>query len=243
MQTLNHQMMGYDRAITMFSPDGRLLQVEYAKKTVKQGSTAIGMVAKDGVVFITDKRIVSKLIIPSSVEKIFQIDDHIMATSAGIISDARILIERSQVKAQQYFVQYDSQIDILDVVKDIANLKQYTTQSGGLRPFGISMIIAGVDVNGSTMYVTDPTGIYFQYKAVAIGEHDKEVEDILQVEYKESLTINDCIKVGIAALMKVVGDEFDVARVDAAYIKNDAKQFTRLTQEQVAAIQSELKKK
>ena len=80
MQPMNHQVMGYDRAITMFSPDGRLLQVEYAKKTVKQGSTAIGMAVKDGIVFVTDKRIVDELIVADAIEKIFKIDDHIAAT-------------------------------------------------------------------------------------------------------------------------------------------------------------------
>lgn len=236
MNTASHQMMGYDRAITMFSPDGRLLQVEYAKKTVKQGSTAVGIVAKDGVVLIADKRIISKLIIPSSIEKIFQIDEHIAATSAGIISDARILIERAQVKAQQYFVHYDSPIDTLDIVKDISNLKQWTTQSGGMRPFGVSLIIAGVDGNGPLLYVTDPTGIYFQYKAVAIGEGDKDVEEIMQKEYKDNLSINDCVKLGISALSKVAGDEFDLRRIDCAYIKTDEKKFTRLTADEIAAL-------
>ncbi|MFT4312132.1 MAG: archaeal proteasome endopeptidase complex subunit alpha [Candidatus Woesearchaeota archaeon] len=221
MQTLNHQMMGYDRAITMFSPDGRLLQVEYAKKTVKQGSTAIGICAKDGIVLIADKRIANKLIIPESVEKIFEVDSHIALTSAGIISDARILVERAQLKTQQYMVQYDSSIDVLEVVKDIANLKQMTTQSGGLRPFGVSLIIGGIDHSGPKVYVTDPTGIYFQYKAVAIGEHDRDVDEILQRDYSDDLTVDDCIKLGHKALKEVLGDQYDQKRIDCAYIKTD----------------------
>src|SRR3990172_8648848 len=124
-----HQLMGYDRAITMFSPDGRLLQVEYAKKTVRQGSTAIGLVCKDGVVLITDKRIVDTLVVAESVEKIYQIDDHIGATASGILSDARVLIERAQLKAQQHRITYDSAIDTLTIVKDICDLKQVCTQS------------------------------------------------------------------------------------------------------------------
>src|SRR5512141_472881 len=135
MQPIEHQMMGYDRAITMFSPDGRLLQVEYAKKTVHLGNTAIGMACKDGVLLVTDKRLVDKLVVPEAIEKIWQVDDHIMMTAAGILSDARILVERAQEKATGYRVTYDSPIDILSVVKDIANLKQFCTQSGGLRPF------------------------------------------------------------------------------------------------------------
>src|SRR6056300_825700 len=126
MQPMPHQIMGYDRAITMFSPDGRLLQVEYAKKTVKQGSTAIGIVCKDGVVLVTDKRIVDKLVVPESVEKIWKIDEHIGSTASGIISDARVLIERGQVLAQQHRFNYDSPVDIIQIVKDICNLKQIT---------------------------------------------------------------------------------------------------------------------
>src|SRR3989338_11170708 len=102
MQPMPHQLMGYDRAITMFSPDGRLLQVEYAKKTVKQGSTAIGIVCSDGVVLVTDKRIVDVLVVPESVEKIYKIDEHIGATASGILSDARVLVERAQLRAQQH---------------------------------------------------------------------------------------------------------------------------------------------
>src|SRR4030042_468256 len=131
MQPIQHQMMGYDRAITMFSPDGRLLQVEYAKKTVRQGSTAIGISCKDGVILVTDKRLVDKLVVSDSVEKIWQIDEHIGATASGIISDARVLIERAQIVAQQHRVTYDSPTDILSIVKDICSLKQITTQSGG----------------------------------------------------------------------------------------------------------------
>ena len=124
MQPMPHQLMGYDRAITMFSPDGRLLQVEYAKKTVRQGSTAIGIVCKDGVLLVTDKRIVDPLVISESVEKIFQIDSHIGSTASGILSDARVLIERAQLKSQQHRITYDTDIDILSIVKDICDLKQ-----------------------------------------------------------------------------------------------------------------------
>ena len=119
MQPMQHQMMGYDRAITMFSPDGRLLQVEYAKKTVRQGSTAIGMVCSDGVLLVADKRVVDSLIVPESVEKIWQIDDNIGAAASGILSDARVLIDRAQLKAQQHRVTYDSEIDTLTIAKHI----------------------------------------------------------------------------------------------------------------------------
>jgi len=233
-------MMGYDRAITMFSPDGRLLQVEYAKKTVRQGSTAIGMVCRDGVLLVTDKRIVDKLIVADAVEKIWQVDDHIAITAAGILSDARILVERAQVKAQENKVVYDSPIDVLTIVRDIANLKQMCTQSGGLRPFGVSLLIAGVDEDGSKLFETDPTGIYFQYKATAIGEGELEVKAILAKDYKDNMSVEDGLKLAVSALKKVVTDGFEADRIDAVYITTDKKNFEKVSRERIAKVLNSL---
>lgn len=231
-----HQIMGYDRAITMFSPDGRLLQVEYAKKTVRQGSTAIGMVCKDGILFVTDKRIIDPLIVASAVEKVWQIDDHMGATASGILSDARLLIERAQLKAQQHRVTYDSPIDTSSIVKDIASLKQICTQSGGLRPFGVSILVGGIDIDGPKLFETDPTGIYFQYKATVIGEGEPEVEEILHKEYKESITIEEGFKLCLKALKKVVDKGFNADRVDAAYIKTDEMKFNKISKARIEKV-------
>ncbi|MBT3463869.1 archaeal proteasome endopeptidase complex subunit alpha [archaeon] len=236
MQPMDHQMMGYDRAITMFSPDGRLLQVEYAKKTVKQGSTAIGMSCKDGVLLVNDKRIVDKLIIPDSVEKIWKIEDHIMITAAGIISDARVLIDRAQVRAQQHMVTYDSPIDILAVVRDLCNLKQICTQSGGLRPFGVSLLIAGIDNGTPKLYETDPTGIYFRYRATAIGEGENEIEEILYKDFKDTMTIDEGLKLSVNALKKVLEENIKPERIDAAFIKLGDNKFTKVTKKRIAEL-------
>jgi len=241
MQPMPHQLMGYDRAITMFSPDGRLLQVEYAKKTVRQGSTAIGIVCSDGILLVTDKRIVDTLIVPESVEKIYQIDDHMGATASGILSDARVLVERAQVKAQQHKVTYDTEIDTLTIVKDICDLKQMCTQSGGLRPFGVSLLIAGIDNKKPKLFETDPTGIYFQYSATAIGEGEVEVEEILKKEYSQSITVEDALKLSIKALKKVLSDNFKIERIDAAYIKTDEKKFSKFSKAKLEKTASEVK--
>ncbi len=234
MQPMQHQMMGYDRAITMFSPDGRLLQVEYAKKTVRLGNTAIGMVCSDGVLLVTDKRIVDKLVVPEAIEKIWQVDDHIIATAAGILSDARILIERAREKATGYRVTYDSPIDTLTIVKDLCDLKQYCTQSGGLRPFGVSLLIAGIDEAGVKLFETDPTGLYYQYKAVVIGEGETEVEEILHKEYKESLTLEDGLKLCIEALKKAIdAKEFTADRIDAAVIRTKTLKMEKIGKERI----------
>ncbi len=242
MQPMSHQVMGYDRAITMFSPDGRLLQVEYAKKTVKQGSTAIGMVCSDGVVLITDKRIVDPLVVADSVEKIFKIDEHIAATASGILSDARVLVERAQVRAQQHHVSYDGPTDVLSIVKDICDLKQICTQSGGLRPFGVSLLVAGVDSSGPLLFETDPTGIFFQYRAAVIGEGDGEIEKILQKEHKSDMNMEAALKLGLKALSKVI-EGITLERIDCACIPNNTRKLNKLPKAKIDKIFKEVKKK
>lgn len=233
MEPIQHQMMGYDRAITMFSPDGRLLQVEYAKRTVKLGNTAIGITCKDGVILVTDKRIKDELVVPESIEKIFKIDDHLMSTAAGILSDARVLIERAQVKAQQHKIEYETPIDNLSVVKDLCNLKQMCTQSGGLRPFGVSLLVAGVDENGVSLYQTDPTGLYYQYKATAIGENASEVEEKLKEHYKPSMTVKEGLKLAIKILRDVLEDKFNTNRIDAAVVKSENPAMQRIENKEI----------
>ncbi len=232
-QPMPHQLMGYDRAITMFSPDGRLLQVEYAKKTVRQGSTAIGIACKDAVLLITDKRIVDSLVVPEAVEKVFEIDEHIAATASGILSDARVLAERAQLRAQQHRVTFDSPIDTLSIVKDISNLKQICTQSGGLRPFGVSLLIAGVDETGAKLFETDPTGIFFQYKATVIGEGETDIEELLKKEYNENMSLQDGIRLGLKGLSKFLGKDFSLERIDGAYITIAERKFTKLTRSEI----------
>ena len=241
MQPMPHQLMGYDRTITMFSPDGRLLQVEYAKKTVRQGSTAIGMVCSDGILLVTDKRIVDKLVVPESVEKIFQIDDNIGATASGILSDARVLVERAQVRAQQHRVTYGTDIDTLTVVKDICDLKQICTQSGGLRPFGVSILVAGIDNETPKLFETDPTGIYFQYKATVIGEGEVEIEEIMHKEYNDKMSINESLALALSALKKVLGENFSLERIDAAYIKIKEKKFRKFVKGEIEKAYANIK--
>ncbi len=229
----NKQMidkMGYDRSITMFSPDGRLLQVEYAKKTVKQGSTALGIACKDGVVFVVDKRVTSKLMVPEAIEKMFRIDDHIGATAAGLIADARVLVDRSQLRAQQHAVTYDTKIDVISIVKEVCDLMQVCTQSAGLRPFGVSMLVGGVEDDGDVkLFVTEPYGLYWQYKAAAIGEGEMEVEEILLKKWKPSLTIEEGLKIGLEAMKEFLKKDYSVERVDAAFVGVKDRRFTKLT--------------
>ena len=234
--------MAYDRAITVFSPDGRLFQVEYAREAVKRGTTTVGLKFDNGVALIIDKRITSKLVVSESIEKIFQIDDHIGATASGILSDARVLIERAQLKAQQHKVTFDSPIDTLSIVKDMCNIKQICTQSGGLRPFGVSILVAGIDNDGPKLYETDPTGIYFRYVATSIGEGEVEVDEILHKNYNTNLTVEEGLKVAVKALSKVLGTEFNIDRLDCAYIKTEQKKFKKFSKQKLEKILGEAKK-
>ncbi|MAG45509.1 MAG: proteasome endopeptidase complex, archaeal, alpha subunit [Nanoarchaeota archaeon] len=228
-ETVNHQMMGYDRTSTMFSPDGRLLQVEYAKKTIRQGSTAIGMVCKEGVLLLTDKRFANRLIVGESVEKLFQIDGHLGATISGFVSDGRILIEKARIRAQQHRVTYDEPIDVLELVRGICDMKQWFTQVGGARPFGVSILFGGVDEDGeSKLFATEPSGIFFQYKAVAIGEGEVEVSNILDKEYKDGMSFNEGISLAMRALRKVLGKDFDINRISAAFVGVDDKKYRKI---------------
>ena len=233
MESIQHQMMGYDRAITMFSPDGRLLQVEYARRTVRLGNTALGIVCSDGVLLVTDKWLVDKLVVPEAVEKIFKIDEHIIATAAGILSDARVLVERGQVKAQEHKIQYSTPIDVISIVKDICNLKQYCTQSGGLRPFGLALLLAGIDESGLSLYETDPAGLYFRYKARVIGEGEQEAEEILHKEYRDDITVEEGLKLALKILKKTLNSNFKPERIDATVIYKENRQQVKIPKEKI----------
>jgi len=225
MQEGAHQMMGYDRASTMFSPDGRLLQVEYAKEAVKQGSTAIGCVCKDGVILIVDKRVADNLVVADAVQKIFQVDNHMAATATGYIMDGRVLIERSQLIAQQHQITYSVPMDTMTLVKEVSDIKQSYTQYGGARPFGVSILFAGVD-DAPVLYATEPTGIFFEFKATAVGEGAEAVKEILRKEYSPEISMQDATKMCVKALKRVLGKDFDGARVDGAYISAEDKMYT-----------------
>ncbi len=210
--------MGYDRAATMFAPDGHILQVEYAEKTVRLGSASIGILGKDCVVIISDRRQKDSLIVENSANKIHEIDEHIIAVSAGITSDARILVEKARMVAQQHRVTYDSAPSTESVIRDIADVQQQFTQYGGARPFGTSMMFGGY--NGEpVLYTVDVTGNYLRYKANAIGEDDEKIKKLLREKYTNDLSSKDAIKLGLSIFKEVQGDEFNVDKFDVGIVK------------------------
>ncbi len=230
---MQHQAMGYDRTATMFSPEGHLLQVEYAEKTVRLGSSSIGIVCSDGVLIISDKRTEDKLIVKQSAAKIFEVDSHIIMSTAGITSDARVLIERAQVLAQQHRVTYDSPIEPELVIKDIANVKQQFTQYGGARPFGVSVMIAGIKNKKPELFTSDVTGNYFAYYANAIGENDDKIREKLREKYKKDLTIKKAAKLALDIFKEIQNTKFDISRFEICYIENQEGKMKRLEGEEI----------
>jgi len=227
---MQHQMMGYDRSATMFSPDGHILQVEYAEKTVRLGSASIGMLCKDGVVIIADKGFKDELIVQKSAEKIYEIDEHIIASAAGILSDARILVNQTRLIAQQHRITYDSPIEVESVIREISDIQQQFTQYPGARPFGVALMIAGKSGEEFKLYTSDITGNYFEYKAIAIGENDEKIKEDLRKNHKKENTIEENIKLGFDIFKKVLGTKFDANRFNVAYINKDGK-LKRLKEE------------
>ncbi|MEM4703036.1 MAG: archaeal proteasome endopeptidase complex subunit alpha [Candidatus Pacearchaeota archaeon] len=231
---MQHQVMGYDRAATLFSPEGRILQVEYAEKTVRLGSASIGMVCSDGVFIITDKRIVDSLMVPEFSMKIYQVDDHIIASAAGVLSDARVLIERAQLTAQQHKITYEEPIDVESVMKEIADIKQAYTLHGGVRPFGTKIMIAGINPDETAkLFVSEVTGNYFCYKATAIGENDEKIIEMLRESYKETMNIEQGIKLALSIFKKILGKSFNIARFEAYYVNKSDQKAKRLLPEQL----------
>ena len=231
---MQHQVMGYDRSATMFSPDGHILQVEYAEKTVRLGSASIGIKTKDGVVIIADKGYKDELIVPESADKIYEIDEHIMASAAGILSDARILINQTRIIAQQHKVTYDSPIDVESVIREISDIKQQYTQHPGVRPFGVALMIAGKNGAECKLYTSDITGNYFEYNAIAIGENDEKIKEELRREYRKTMTTKEAIKLGVDIFKRILGAKFDIQRFNIAHIDNQEGKLKKLNKEEIS---------
>ncbi len=212
---------GYDHGITTFSPDGRLFQVEYARESVKRGTTTAGLKFKDGIVLVCDKRIASRLIIPESIEKLFKIDGHIGIATSGLVADARQLVSRARVEAQVNRITYSDKIPLDTMTKKICDFKQSFTQYGGSRPFGTALLIGGVDDNGIHLYETDPSGAYQSYHAGAIGSGRNTVVEFFENNWKPNMTLNAALKLGLEALRDANDQELNREAVEVAVIDSN----------------------
>ncbi len=231
--------MGYDRGITVFSPDGRLFQVEYAREAVKRGTTTIGIKTKDGVALVVSKIISSKLVEPDSIEKIFHIDKKISLATSGLVGDARVLVDYARVVAQVNRVSYDERIDISTLVKRICDYKQTYTQYGGVRPFGTALLIAGVDEDGPHLYETDPSGAFQAYKAGSIGMDREEVQEVFDEEYREDMTLDEGIVLALKGLKRASEGDLDPSSLEIVVITT-TEDFRKIGEDKIKEYLSDL---
>jgi len=220
----------YDEVITVFSPDGRLLQVEYALETVYRGPTIIGVSCPEGVVIGAEEVVDSSLRDPIFSEKIYEVDEHLGAAIVGLSSDARVLIDYARIYAQSNRLMYDEPADVEIIARGIGDLMQLYTQHAGVRPFGVSIIFAGVDKVGSRLFTTDPSGSYRAYKAVAIGIGHDTVQNLLEKEYLEDLKLDETVKLAGKCLAKARTEK---STVRIAVIPSETRRFRMLTAEEV----------
>nr|CAD2186748.1 unnamed protein product [Meloidogyne enterolobii] len=197
----------YDRAITIFSPDGRLFQVDYAQEAVKKGSTAVGVKGKDCIVIGVEKKSVPVLQDDRTIRKIHKLDDHVMAAFAGLSADARVLIDRARVACENYKLTLEDPVTLEHISRTIADLKHEFTQTTGRRPFGVSLLVGGFDPDGTPhLFITEPSGVYYELLAGSIGRNEKVVKEYLEENYNDGNVSNEnlVLKLVVKALVPVV---------------------------------------
>jgi proteasome alpha subunit len=222
------QQQAYDRGITIFSPDGRLYQVEYAREAVKRGTASIGVRTADGVVLAVDKRIRSPLMERTSVEKIHKADDHIGIASAGHVADARQLIDFARRQSQVNQLRYGEPIGVETLTKAVTDHIQQYTQVGGARPFGVALIIGGIEDGEPRLYETDPSGTPYEWKALAVGADRGEIEDYLEEHYDEQMDLDAGVGLALAALASVNDGHLSPEGIGVATVDAETETFTSL---------------
>ncbi|HLD56736.1 MAG TPA: archaeal proteasome endopeptidase complex subunit alpha [archaeon] len=232
MQPVPPSYMAYDRAITVFSPDGRLLQVEYARQAVKKGSTSVGLRTEDSVVLGAIKT-TAQLAVDGSSKKIFQIDDHAGLTSSGLLADARDLVEFGRVKSQIAKITYGGPISISTLTKHIADKKHIVTQYAGVRPFGVGFLIGGVDETGPRLFETDPSGTIIEWYAQSIGRGSDKSKKVFETGYKPKMKEEEAVKLVLNALRSGEKD-IEAKDIEVSVIKlND---FRRLSEDEISRL-------
>ncbi len=226
---LGNQNMQYDRAKTIFSPDGRLFQVEYAREAVKKGSTSIGMTYENGVLLIATRK--TPKLQARNPEKVFKVDDHLGVCTSGLVADGRVLVDEAREKAQQNRMTFGEPITVQSQAKFLADIKQRFTQYGGVRPFGLAMLTGGIENGETELYQSDPSGILKEWKAVAIGKGSEKVMNIFEEEYEENMEEHDVINLAVKVL-KEVDEELEAENIELCLI-NEKDMFRRVEPEEL----------
>lgn len=223
----------YDGAITIFSPEGRIYQVEYALELVKRGSPIVGIKCEEGVILAAVEPKLSKLAAPSNSKKIFRIDDHVGVAIAGLSPDARILIRQARLYSQGNKMTYDEPVDVEDLTSAVGDLLQRYTQNAGVRPFGVSLLFAGVDKFRVSLIATDPSGSYRGYKATAIGRNSEKAKKVLSDQYRDQVTLDEAVGLAIEAIKEASEDDLSADGVNVAVVSTDTKVFKTLGSEEI----------
>jgi len=226
---------GYDRAITVFSPDGRLYQVEYAIETVKRGTIALGIKTKYGIIFAADEKPRKFQVVEES-QKLFKVDQHIGIAAAGYIPDARGQVTDARFFSQSSKIVYDESVSIETVTKHIADQCQQYTQYAGARPIGVALIIGGIDENGNSLFLTDPSGTYIPYNAVAIGADSDRVTEFLKKHYKLEMTLEESKMLAISSINMVSDDAKGSEHIKISQIESDTKRFEIVDKNQITKL-------
>jgi len=227
--------LGYDRAITVFSPDGKLYQVEYASENVRKGWTTIALKTRKGGVIAAEKRKIAPLIDAKSVEKVYVIDTHIGASFAGLAADGRVLIDYARQVAMSYRFIYDEEIDVELLTRYVCDIKQLYTQHAGVRPFGVSLIFLGVDRKGVRLFRTEINGYYFGYLALALGMGEQVATQFLEKHYNEDLDVKEQILLALRALRASSEGPLDPNYVEVGYIDATEKVFKKPRYDEVSS--------
>ena len=223
----------YDRALTVFSPEGRLFQVEYALEAVRRGTLAVAVKTKDSVCLAAQIKIPSNLIDANSIDKLFQVDEHIGVAISGLHADSRTLINYARVQAQSFRLTYDEPVRLNMLVKSLADIKQQYTQFGGIRPFGCALFFIAIDPKGTQIYTTSPSGIYRAFKAYALGNGEATARDYLKENYKEGMTFDETVKLTLNTLKESITEEPTKENTRFAYIKSEDKKFHMCSKDEV----------
>ncbi len=226
----------YDSGVNTFDPQGRLFQVEYAQKTIMLGTTAVGIQTAEGVVLAVEKRLKSKLLVPSSQKKIFKLDGHIGCAMSGLGPDARTLIEHARVETQNYWFNYDEPMPVRSCAQSISDVTVDFGTSKMARPYGVSLLIVGVDEKGPSLYCTDPSGKFTKFSAKAIGGGSEGAQSTLKDHYNKSMTLAEAQKLALQILKQVMEDKINTDNVEMSVITTKEKKFKMSTKEQIEAI-------
>lgn len=224
----------YDRGVNTFSPEGRILQVEYAIEAIKLGSTAIGIQTSEGVVLAVEKRITSPLMEASSIEKIIEIDSHIGCAVSGLIADSRTMVDKARVEAQNHWFTYNEPMSVESVTQAVSNVAlefgDDNARVGAMsRPFGVALLFGGFDENGPQLYHLDPSGTFIQYEAKAIGSASEGAQQSLQEAYHKSMTLQEACKQALTILKQVMEEKLSSTNVELCTVtcENKFKMFAK----------------